>query len=257
MTGAGRIPLIRRYLEELTEALGGIGSALKPETQALVYSLSANDLPERIALTLGLLMQLTVKEGARGKENALAWVRTPRDRRSDGSHVMPVYGSLRLRPWPASIYITPELLRCDTDLRISVIAHEISRLILYSWCPPDWPDDLTPGHPLQHSAAAGDIVAMLLGYRDIYIKAYRGRNYTRPTVDANVTDTYLTSTEVEYLFDELARRPAKELSASGLTGRALAGYGDFTIGPPDKSTQYRAVPPELIATPWRMPIGGD
>jgi hypothetical protein len=251
-----RTSLINGYLEELARALGGIASPLGHKTATLIYGLNSIDLVERIALTFGLLMRLTVVESSGGKENALAWVRTPRNQLPDGSYMMPVYGSLRLRAWPASIHITPALLRSESDLRISVVAHELSHLILYSLCAPDWSHDVTPGHPLQNSEAAVDIVAMMLGYREFYIRAYRGKDYVRPTVEENVKDTYLTSAEVEYVYDELARRPSSEMWPTGMTGRAPLVYGEFKIGSPDKKTEYQAVPEGLIAPPWRLPMQG-
>ncbi len=95
-----------------------------------------------------------VKSG--GPKKASAWIERPVP--------TPYYGSKEFREMNVYLYIRNEYVKNESfEMVVKTFAHELSHIVLHS-----------THHPLKDSEEATDLVAMLLGYHEFYLRAFTG-----------------------------------------------------------------------------------
>ena len=113
----------------------------------------------------------------RGMEGIEAQVAVPSN--------LPLFGSAELRRYPISVLITPAFRTATPETAITILAHELSHILLHSL-----------RHPERDSEVFTDLVPIVLGFAEI---VQRGRTVSSVTYDGEVTHT--TTTTYGYLSD--------------------------------------------------------
>lgn len=98
---------------------------------------------------------------------------------------LPLFGSAELRRYPISVLITPAFRTAKPETGITILAHELSHVLLHSL-----------RHPERDSEVFTDLVPLMLGFAEI---VQRGRTVSSETYQGRVTHT--TTTTYGYLSD--------------------------------------------------------
>ena len=130
----------------------------------------------RTHLKLDVRMRIGfVKSG--GPEEVPAWIEIPNE--------MPMYGTRAFRELMLTLYIRRSVLdETPPGAMICIISHELSHIVL---------DAIK--HPLRRQEEVVDLTAMLLGYREVFV---RDAMYALPGECCSVSFGYLSPEEREY-----------------------------------------------------------
>jgi hypothetical protein len=119
----------------------------------------------------------------KGTEGIEAQVITPVD--------LPLYGSDALRNYPISLLLRPEFLSLPSATAITLLAHELSHVLLHSL-----------RHPYEQSEQFTDLVPLVFGFADI-VRRGRVISNTTENIDgcrATVTTTYGYLSDPQFSF---------------------------------------------------------
>lgn len=199
---------IKKALDELIPTLGVKEFIDHKKLVSLIYSKKIKECVEAIALYLGLPIEVTIvyvpigyQPSANNGFQSAHLVKTDNRNRGIGGITaqvsipsnLPFYGTTRMVNFPINVKLS-ENCTDDPETLISVMAHELSHIVLYSiW------------HKEKENEFYTDLTAMLLGFADVMKigrKVIKTSSITNRGFFSSTTTTNTKTSTYGYLSDE-------------------------------------------------------
>jgi hypothetical protein len=231
--GSCRTEMIQSHISSLKEIVGH--APPKHNSDELLDLYKRKDYTQMVRVvrdSMGLNLRVKVGVVNKGGPNVPAWIETVQP--------MPLINTSEFRNTLVTVFLRKSFLDVSSFERIVMaIAHEMSHVVLYGI-----------QHPLMKVEEAVDLTAMLLGYRDIYVKgilyaeigppkfrdklrAEIGRAFSGTNMRIYSSLSYLTPEEVCYAARLMGRRRLPDLTprrtASGRVTTAIAALFERTF----------------------------